>query len=735
MENRNNTSFPKILNEYVRKLGDPGDLRKHQQITSAYSQIATGILAMHGLGSGKTRLAVSIMLRAAEMGRPVIFLTNKSLHDNMRKELDSIYKANPEVKRVNISFVTMNASNMMTQMRRALNLDDNALVRLEGRTLVVDEAHNLFNSITNGSENSMQLYESIMHTKDLKTLFLTATPIVNSPFETAICYNMLARERVLPESYEDFNRFFVDGDMIRNADKFKARIIGLTSYYGDFYNGFQKLSEDISKPDFPTQKATIIIECPMSPVQYSTYYIARGIEQSEASYSSGVANLLQKPSGSASSSYRVLSRQISNVVPPNNKISYTKGRMRLAPYKFSEIASDVATHSPKLIELMKKLNQPGKHLIYSSFVEQGINLIADMLSHEGLSQIGEFNRYTHGGDGMDIRGVYGADANFLDEDEGPAGRDEDGHVKYMDFIDDIPYMYDNNEESVYDLPYTAFDEPNILDRSEVLARMGFYEKEHTIEEDLDILRDFLSKKGGKGEKDPKPPVKLHGKFIVITGETKVEDRQQLVSKFNSDPSINIVLLSGAGSEGLDFKGFQYVHLFEPYWNFLRLQQVIGRAVRFRSHDHLPKEMRWVQPYLYIAQYPDGASDRLTKSEKTTNMEMYEKSRTTNRLIQQFYKAMAEASIECDYFNKNKQLHCFICAPTDRDLYLPNIYKDMNYKLNCEKPNESDIKAEEFTYLDKRYAKYKKDGKVVYLIYREDLDGYVEAPMGDPIYDR
>lgn len=640
MENRNNTSFPKIVNEYVKSLGDPGDLRKHQQITSAYAQISTGVLAMHGLGSGKTRLAVSVMLRAAEDGRPVIFLTNKSLHDNMRKELDAIYKANPEQKKINISFVTMNASNMITQLRRVLNLEDGAVVRLEGRTLVVDEAHNLFNSITNGSENSLELYSAIMGTRDLKTLFLTATPMVNSPFEIAVCYNMLARSRVLPESYEDFNRFFVLHGKVRNGDKFKSRIIGLTSYFGDFFTGFKKLSEVVKRPDFPDQKPIQLVECPMSYYQYGNYYIARGIEQSEASYANSATNLLQKPSGSSSSSYRVLSRQISNVVPPQDKIKTERGRLRLQPYDFGAISDDLENHSPKLVALRKNLKQTGKHLIYSSFVEQGINLIADMLSHDGYR-------------GVTLGGGGGGD----------------------------------------------------------------------IDSDLDAINVLLTGGGGGGSH----------KYIVITGETKVEERQALVQKYNTDDSIKVILVSGAGSEGLDLKGIQYVHMFEPYWNFLRLQQVIGRAVRWKSHMHMKSKDRWVQPYLYMATYPEGLEDRLTKTELTTNMDMYTKSRETNKLIQQFYKLMAEASIECDFFNKNPRIRCFVCAPTDRELFLPNIYKDMNYPVNCQPPEEEEVDAEEFMFQDKRYAKYKNNGKTVYLVYRDDLGGFIEAPMGDPIY--
>ena len=39
---------------------------------------------------------------------------------------------------------------------------------------------------------------------------------------------------------------------------------------------------------------------------------------------------------------------------------------------------------------------------------------------------------------------------------------------------------------------------------------------------------------------------------------------------------------------------------EPYWNMSRLEQVIGRAIRFCSHKDVPYSEREVQVYIYIA---------------------------------------------------------------------------------------------------------------------------------------
>jgi superfamily II DNA or RNA helicase len=80
-----------------------------------------------------------------------------------------------------------------------------------------------------------------------------------------------------------------------------------------------------------------------------------------------------------------------------------------------------------------------------------------------------------------------------------------------------------------------------------------------------------------------------GKIIDISGEI-----------------IKVVLISQAGSEGLDFKGIRQVHILEPYWNFSRIAQILGRAVRYCSHKALPEEQRSVDAYIYLATHPNEA---------------------------------------------------------------------------------------------------------------------------------
>ena len=47
----------------------------------------------------------------------------------------------------------------------------------------------------------------------------------------------------------------------------------------------------------------------------------------------------------------------------------------------------------------------------------------------------------------------------------------------------------------------------------------------------------------------------------------------------------------------DVLGDERVHIMEPYWNLVRLNQVIGRAARICSHIKLPLEERNVSVYV------------------------------------------------------------------------------------------------------------------------------------------
>ena len=78
---------------------------------------------------------------------------------------------------------------------------------------------------------------------------------------------------------------------------------------------------------------------------------------------------------------------------------------------------------------------------------------------------------------------------------------------------------------------------------------------------------------------------------------------------NSDGSrVKVILISKAGSEGLDFKHIRQIHILEPWFNMNRIEQIIGRGVRNLSHCGLPFEKRNVQVYLHGTIFEGGDTE-------------------------------------------------------------------------------------------------------------------------------
>ena len=63
--------------------------------------------------------------------------------------------------------------------------------------------------------------------------------------------------------------------------------------------------------------------------------------------------------------------------------------------------------------------------------------------------------------------------------------------------------------------------------------------------------------------------------------------------------IKVLMITAAGSEGINLRNTRYVHIMEPYWHPARVEQVIGRARRLCSHQSLPVQLQTVEVFLYL----------------------------------------------------------------------------------------------------------------------------------------
>lgn len=113
----------------------------------------------------------------------------------------------------------------------------------------------------------------------------------------------------------------------------------------------------------------------------------------------------------------------------------------------------------------------------------------------------------------------------------------------------------------------------------------------------------------------------HIPYGLFTGELSDAKRKEMVSAYN-EGKIKVLLVSGAGSQGLDLKGTKLVQLLEPAWNTARLEQAAGRAIRYKSHEHLPPEERHVHVESYHSTVPQSLLGKLTGQKKETGVDEY-----------------------------------------------------------------------------------------------------------------
>ncbi len=150
-------------------------------------------------------------------------------------------------------------------------------------------------------------------------------------------------------------------------------------------------------------------------------------------------------------------------------------------------------------------------------------------------------------------------------------------------------------------------------------------------------------------------------YAVYSGDESLTKREKIKEMFNRKENIDgsqIKMIVGSPStkEGISLLRVRQVHIMEPHWNFSRIKQIIGRAVRFCSHKDLPESNREVDVYMYLATSP--------KLKTSVDEFIWSLAKKKHRLISVFEHALKEVAIDCPLFIKRNNL------PTD------------SYKIKC-----------------------------------------------------
>lgn len=130
---------------------------------------------------------------------------------------------------------------------------------------------------------------------------------------------------------------------------------------------------------------------------------------------------------------------------------------------------------------------------------------------------------------------------------------------------------------------------------------------------------------------------------MYTGKIPQKKRDQMIKDYNSG-KVKQLLISGAGGEGLNLRGTKILQILEPHWNEPTLDQVKARAVRFKSHEHLPIKERGVEIQNFIAR-PREHGFIFKSRDMGTDEYLRNMAGKKEALNSQFLKALQEAGTE------------------------------------------------------------------------------------------
>ena len=671
-------------------------LYNHQAFTKFYLRPESpyrGLLLYHGLGVGKTRSAISI----CEFNKKdVVVLLPASLIENFKNEVNQVTKNKPSV---NYEYISYNGLNMKL-LDRIVPKDDISI--FQNKTVVIDEYHNFITSVKNGSTLCGRVYKALLSDITIKLICLTGTPIINVPNEIAYALNLihgyiytfsfgttdnikaieiiksheivahcrldpknskrihvnvvtpgfrkskdaglivnmklelgskLSVESIknvlenkgiklltpvsiftndlLPTNTKDFNEIFLESE---NSKLFQRRIQGLVSYY-EHYNA----------EDYPKTNPLKLVKLPFTELQLTKYGEVRAIEiKMEMKSKKKKKDALDEDNDI--SLYRSYTRAVCNFVFPK-KVARMFGKHFLTnmdPEETEDYTND-------LINIMKEDGDDSK----SASAEVDLDKLRPFLTEEKLP--------LHSPKMLAI-------LNNVNSAPGPC----------------VVYSCFRNVEGVR-IMSMVFEENGWTE----LCIKKTANKKYTLDinrSKAEATKNTFVVFGGKGKED-----KTAANILMSIFNNKVDDLRErndiddslfeLLTEFKEKLMPKVILLTKSGSEGISLQNVRQVHMMEPYWNNIRIQQVIGRAVRANSHKSLHPRDRVVETFLYLmVAETEEQQAKLNPADNgmSTDEYIYNVSQRKAKVNEAFLTYLKESSVDCQVHKKVHNIKkCFV----------------------------------------------------------------------------
>ena len=692
--------FEKQSNEICNK---DFELAPHQKFIKNFLSMYTpynGLLLYHGLGTGKTCSAIGVAeetrkyLKFMGFNERIIIVASPNVQENFYLQLfderkleeknglwtinncagqnildeinmiqknlsrDKVIKivkniitnyylfmgytqfANLIIKKSNIS----NQSLSTLDSKKKQILVKNKLQKFfNNRLIIIDEIHNIRQSKDNSNKLvSNELMKLVKNVNNLKLLFMSATPMFNDYKEIIFLINILNLndKRSIIELKDVFAN---DGSFIVNSkgeevglELFKRKINGYISYIkGDnpLSFPFRILPNDFSKNNSILNKKYPEFKINANPLKESLTLFDIYVNDSNISpYQEFVYNIIlknniskfdeEKINAMESFGYTLLQKPLEclNIVFPNSKLeNYLIDKMSNYNNNIVEVVQNINIEEINALVDIKTI--VGKSAINNIMIYQETQAPKSRYNYAFKSEFLKnmpINMFDY-----DVIGKYSFKIKALIDSilgsQGPI-------IIYSQFIDSglIPIAlaleakgftrYGNNKSLFANSPYEELDVNTYKKKSEVLQ----------------------SGQRFRG-----------AKYVIISGNSNispdiVSDLKACTDSNNVDgENVKVILLSAAGSEGLDFKYIRQIHVLEPWYNINRVEQIIGRAVRTCSHKDLPLNKRNVQVFMH--------GTLLSNANESVDLLIYRKAEEKAKIIGNISRVLKEHSIDC-YLN-------------------------------------------------------------------------------------
>lgn len=656
------------------------ELRKYQEFVGKYIGPLSPyneILLYHGLGSGKTATSINLMniLYNYDPNYNFIILIKASLRDDPWMIDLKRWLGYPNIgdnpdntnRYKSIHFVHYDspfADKDFINIMKAIDTSRPSLY-------IVDEAHNFIRNVYSNikskiGKRAQVIYEYITKDKkenrNTKIVLISATPGVNNPFELSLMFNML-RPGVLPSSELEFNKTFITETAypILNPlrkNLFERRILGLVSYYVG------------ATADLYAKQELKYINLPMSSYQYNVYRVFEKIESE-----------IQKKAkryGKQSQLYRTYTRQACNFVFPNVNHD-VMGELRPRPGKF-RINDKIADNIEK-----------GKQIESDDISTK--ELIAKYIKtlEHFITETEQYFTNIHKNDVKNKKTIND------DLQEFKSGFINKYNENFLDF-----YHSDFEKSKLFNELYNCSPKMTaIVFMSYIAKGKVMIYTNYVVMEGIDMLKVYFRMIGFN---DYTKSTENMG-YCEYHGRIDRKDRDNVKAMFNNSNNIRgnkckIIMLSPSATEGIQLLNIVQEHITEPYWNEVRIRQVIGRGIRQCSHRELPMNERIVKIYRYKVIKPSKIDDD-DINKNSTDEHVEDQAKARDNLIDSFLTAMKEAAVDCELFRAHNMMsqsyQCFkfpehtVVGKNIGPAYKEDIKEDIKYDAGLHAKNSKVIR--------------------------------------------